>query len=189
MSFGSFPLVAVFLGSLLEGEIVIVAGALLSARPGTSFTPWGVAAAATLGTMLGDQICSWLGRLVKDPYSFEIRGRRLLGGHRTEVLQRSIEDHGMKAVFLFRYAFGLRTAGYFLAGALRMPPVRFTLADAAGSSTWVGILVGLGYLVGRPILRALREGWALLVTVPVALLLAWGLIRLQRRFEAAQEGD
>lgn len=189
MSLGSFPLLAVFLGSLLEGEMVIVAGAMLSTRQTTSFTPGGVAVAAILGTMLGDQICYWLGRLVKDPYSFRLRGRRVLEGRRTEVLRRSIEDHGMKAVFLFRYAFGLRTAGYFLAGALRMPALRFTLADAAGSSTWVGILVALGYLVGRPILRVLREGWALLVTLPVALLLAWGLIRLQRRFEAAQERE
>jgi membrane protein DedA with SNARE-associated domain len=89
----------------------------------------------------------------------------------------------MQAVFLFRYAFGLRTAGYFLAGALRMPYGRFFLADTAGSASWVAVLVLLGYWVGRPILRALREGWGLAVTIPVAVLLAWGLIRLQRRVD------
>ena len=182
----SFPLVAVFLGSLLEGELVIVAAALLSARRGSNLTPWAVAAAATLGTIVGDQTMYWLGRLVKDPYTFEIRGRRLLEGKRVEMLEHNLEAHGMKAVFLFRYAFGLRTVGYFLAGALRMPYGRFCVADTAGSASWVAILVALGYAVGLPILRALREGWALALTLPVALLLVWGVIRLQRRFDGGR---
>lgn len=180
-------LIAVFLGSLLEGELVIVAGAMLSARQGASLTPWTVALAATLGTMAGDQAVYWLGRALKDPYQFEFRGRRVLEGARVEALQRNLEAHGMKAVFLFRYAFGLRTVGYFLAGTLRMHYGRFSLADSAASVTWVGILVALGYLVGRPILHALREGWALAIGIPVALLLVWLVIRIQRRFEERAE--
>ncbi|MDX1630748.1 MAG: DedA family protein [Thermoanaerobaculia bacterium] len=181
----SLPLLVVFLGSFLEGELVIVAGAILSARQGAGMTPWEIGGAAVAGTMVGDQLVYWIGRLVKDPQDFELRGRRLLDDRRTRVLEESLESHGMQAVFLFRYAFGLRTLGYFVAGVLRMSYIRFFVADLAGSGTWVAILVALGYGVGRPILRALREGWALAITVPVALVIVWAVIRIQRRLESA----
>lgn len=185
MSPASGPLIVVFLGSFLEGELVIVAAAILSARVGSGITPWEVGVAAVAGTMLGDQLVYWVGRLVKDPHGFELRGRRLLDDDRVGALEKSLESHGIEAVFLLRYAFGLRTLGYFVAGVLRMPYARFFGADLAGSGSWVAILVALGYGVGRPILRALREGWGLAVTVPVALVLVWGVIRVQCRLKGS----
>ena len=188
MSWGEALLFLVVLtGSLAEGEVVIVGFAVLSAAARFPLSPWSVAAAGVLGTVIGDQAMYWIGRTVQDPYRFTIRGRPLLSQERVRTLERFFAEHGRKTVFALRYAFGLRTVGYFFAGAMKMEWRRFALADLAASITWVGTLVLLGYLVGRPIQRLVREGWGLAVALPVAAALIALVIWFQRRFERIEE--
>lgn len=184
MSSGEIALLLIVAtGSLLEGEVVLVGFAVLAAAPSFPLHPLTVAAAGLAGTVAGDQAVYWMGRLAKDPTTFRFRGRPLLRPDRRRELERFFERHGRKTVFFLRYAFGLRTVGYFFAGALRMEWRRFTGADLAGAATWVGLLVGLGYLVGRPVLRLVRDGTGLLLAVPVTAVVVALVIWAQRRFE------
>jgi len=170
-------------GSLLEGEVVIVGFAVLSAGPRFPLGPLAVASAGVVGTVIGDQAVYWIGRLARDPYRFTFRGRPVLGKERVRTLEHFFAEHGKKTVFFLRYAFGLRTVGYFFAGAMRMRWSRFALSDLLGAVSWVGLLVGLGYLVGRPVLRAVEEGWGLAVAIPVTALLVGLVIWFQKRLE------
>ena len=157
----------IFTGSLLEGEVVLVGFGVLAAAASFPLHPVAVAAAGIAGTVVGDQAVYWVGRLAKDPTTFHFRGKPVLRPDRRRTLERFFERHGKKTVFFLRYAFGLRTVGYFFAGAVRMGWRGFALADLAGAASWVALLVGAGYLVGRPVLRLVQEGEGLLLAVPV----------------------
>lgn len=176
-------LLVVAAGSLFEGEVVLVGFAVLAAAPSFPLHPLTVMAAGLAGTVAGDQAVYWVGRLVKDPTTFRFRGRPILRPERRAELERFFHRHGRKTVFFLRYAFGLRTVGYFFAGALRMDWRRFALADLAGAATWVGILVALGYFLGRPIIRLVDDPLDLLLALPVTAVLVALVIWAQRRFE------
>ena len=184
MSSGEIALLLlVVVGSLLEGEVVLVGVAVLAAAPSFPLHPLAVAGAGIAGTVAGDQAVYWVGRLVKDPSTVRFRGRPLLRPERRLELERFFALHGRKTVFFLRYAFGLRIVGYFFAGALRMEWRRFTAADLAGAATWVGLLVALGYVLGRPVLRLVDEPEDLLLALPVTVVLVAAVIWAQRRFE------
>jgi membrane protein DedA with SNARE-associated domain len=176
-------LLVIFTGSLLEGEVVLVGFGVLASAAGFPLHPLAVAAAGITGTVVGDQAVYWMGRLSKDPTTFQVRGRPVLRPERRRLLERFFERHGKKTVFFLRYAFGLRTVGYFFAGALRMGWRGFALADLAGAASWVALLVGAGYLVGRPVLRLVREGEGLVLALPVTAAVVAIVIWAQRRFE------
>jgi membrane-associated protein len=173
----------IFTGSLLEGEVVLVGFGVLAAALTFPLHPLAVGLAGLAGTVVGDQTVYWVGRLSKDPTTFRFRGRPVLASERRRAIEHFFERHGKKTIFFLRYAFGLRTVGYFFAGALRMRWRGFALADLAGASSWVALLVGLGYLVGRPVLRLVREGEGLLLAIPVTAAVVAVVIWAQRRFE------
>lgn len=186
MSSSQLALLAlIFTGSLLEGEVVLVGFGVLAASARFPLHPLTVAGAGLLGTMVGDQAVYWIGRLSKDPTHLRWRGRRILSDERRRTLELFFARHGKTTVFFLRYAFGLRTVGYFFAGALRMEWRGFFLADLLGATTWVGLLVGLGYLVGRPILRLVENGPGLLLALPVTAALVVLVIWVQRKLERA----
>ena len=97
--------------------------------------------------------------MVGDLVWYEI-GRR--GGHR--VLKRlcrlSIEPdtcvrrgedtfarRGASALLIAKFLPGLNSIGQPLAGALGMPRRRFVIFDVLGAVLWVGLYVGLGYVL------------------------------------------
>jgi membrane-associated protein len=163
--------------------VVIVGFAVLSAAPKFPLGPLAVALAGLTGTLIGDQTAYWIGRTVRDPFRFKVRGKRVLSAERVATLERFFAEHGRKTVFLLRFAVGLRTVGFFFAGAMKMPWRRFTFSEIPAALCWVSALVALGHVVGRPILRLVRDGWALAVAVPVTALLVGLVIWFQRRME------
>jgi len=176
-------LLVVFTGSLLEGEAVLVGFGVLAAAASFPLNPVAIALAGIVGTVAGDQAVYWVGRLAKDPTTLGFRGRPVLRPERRRILERFFERHGKKTVFFLRYAFGLRTVGYFFAGALRMRWRGFTFADLAGAASWVSLLVAVGYLIGRPVLHLVREGEGFLLAIPVTAAVVAVVIWAQRRFE------
>lgn len=175
----AFPVVTV--GAFLEGETAILAATALSAIG--SFHTWTVFLGASLGTLLGDELVYWVGRTVGSPERARLFGRPIVSRAAVERVRHLFARHGGKTVFLLRYAYGMRTAGYFLAGATRMPYLRFLVADLAGTLSWVGGLVLLGLLIGKPVV-AFFSGWGgILLGAVAVLLVALLVIRIQRRVQ------
>lgn len=176
-------LLVVAAGAVVEGEVVLVGFGVLAAAQSFPLHPLEVAAVGLAGTVAGDQAVYWVGRLAQDPTTFRFRGRPFLRPERRRELERFFERHGRKTVFFLRYAFGLRTVGYFFAGAVGMGWRRFTGADLAGAASWVGLLVSLGYFVGRPVLGWVDDPLDLLLALPVTAVVVALVIWAQRRFE------
>lgn len=133
---------AVFLGTFLEGETVLVMAGF-AAHGGYLQLPWVIAVAVAGGT-LGDQLYFYLGRryghrmLVRMP-----RLRRRVA--RVKVLLRR---YHLPLILSIRFMYGLRTVGPFAFGVSRLGRVRFFVLNLAGALLWAPLVGGAGYLFG-----------------------------------------
>ena len=138
-------------GIPLPGETAVVTAAAFAAS-GT-LNVYGVAASATLGTLIGGTGGYWIGRR---------GGRRLLERHghlirldaeRLARTERHFTEHGIKTVFVARFIALLRIFGSLLAGVAHMPFATFSVVNLAGGALWAATFSALGYLFGRNLPR------------------------------------
>jgi membrane protein DedA with SNARE-associated domain len=73
---------------------------------------------------------------------------------RYERLQSFFETHGSKAVFMARFIAGARFLAGPMAGAARMPFLRFLGWNVLGALIWCSMVITVGYLVGDELERA-----------------------------------
>ncbi|PWT77182.1 MAG: DedA family protein [Proteobacteria bacterium] len=134
---------AVFVGSLLEGEtILIMAG--FAAHRGYLSLPWVVAIGAA-GGFLGDQIFFMAGRW---------RGRQILARFPSVALHAAriddlIDRHSTWLILGVRFMYGLRLAGPVLIGMSKVSHWRFVVLNLIGALIWAGVISGAGYAFGQ----------------------------------------
>lgn len=134
---------AILIGTLLEGETILVLGGV-AAQQGYLELPW-VMAAACVGSVSGDQIFFYFGRAY---------GLRFLDGRPrlqriASLLQKWLHRHQNWLLAGFRFLYGLRTAAPFVFGASGVGRARFFLFDAMGGIVWSVALAFGGYLAGQ----------------------------------------
>jgi membrane protein DedA with SNARE-associated domain len=133
---------AVFVGTLLEGEtVMLMAG--FAAHQGYLHLPL-VIGSAFAGGLLGDQLLFLIGRW---------RGPRLLA--RFPRLQAPaarasalLDRHQMSIIFGVRFMYGLRTAGPLAIGMSQVPVLRFVVFNMLGAAVWATLFSVIGYAVG-----------------------------------------
>jgi membrane protein DedA with SNARE-associated domain len=139
-----YGLVAVFIGTFLEGELVVVAGGLL-ARLGFLSLPL-VFFTALIATFLGDQFYFYLGR--KKGTAFLEKKHRLHWKKRAERVHDLIHNHQYKILFGYRFLYGLRIPTLFALGTSELPTRRFVLLNIINSILWSILFVLGGYFFG-----------------------------------------
>ena len=138
-----YGLVAVFIGTFLEGEIVVVAGGFLS-RLGFLTLP-SVFAVALVATFLGDQFFFYIGRkkgsafLEKRPHLHK----------RAEKVHDLIHNHQNKILFLYRFLYGLRIPTLLAMGTSELSTRKFVLLNLINSLVWTSVFVFGGFFFGE----------------------------------------
>jgi membrane protein DedA with SNARE-associated domain len=156
-----FGYLAVFVGTFLEGETILVLAGFLASRGDLSiFLTLGVAA---FGAWIGHVFWFWLGRrhgsrLVRRFPRFE---RQI--GRSLELIER----YGVSAIFLTQYLYGLRIASAVVFGLSRIRQRTFLIVQAVSCVVWACLIGLLGYFFGRAVERMLGEAeeiekWAIL---------------------------
>jgi membrane protein DedA with SNARE-associated domain len=170
----SYGYVAVFLGTLVEGETILVLAGYSISRG--YLAPLPVLLLAVLACAMSDFFYFSLGR----GYGLAITRRfpRLRRLRARGILL--LREWGRPAAFLTRFAYGLRIVLPIAMGAARMKRRVFIPFNLLGSTTFVVVYVGLGYTFGEAIQGLLvrvrpYERWIILGIV-LAGVLAW-LIR------------
>jgi len=175
-------------GLPVPGETSLIAAAILASQhQGLSIEI--VIAVAALGAIIGDNIGYVLGRragrhlLTREGRWMEHRRRFLVQG------EAFFERHGSKAVFLARWAPGLRVVGSWLAGANHMRWRTFLLWNALGGIAWATTIGLAAYLLGHVAATIFRDfGLIGLAVVVLAVVAAFGVHRWRARRRRAAPG-
>ncbi len=164
-----YGLLAVFAGSLLEGETVLLLAGYATHRGYLDFAA--VVAVAMLGAVIGDQVWFMLGRR----QGTRLTARRPWLGGKVQRAVVLIEHHPIKIILAMRFAWGLRTALPIAVGMSSIPWQRFLLFNLLSALLWAPLVAGMGYFFGALLARHVDglhrvEHWGMLAVVLLALI-------------------
>ncbi len=162
--FGYF---AVFIGTFLEGETILVTAGFFSERGYLQLVL--VMLFAFLGAYSGHVFWFWLGRTqgvrLLDRYP---RMRRHFGRG-----VRMFERYGAPAIFITQWLYGLRITAAVIIGISRIPVLKFLIYEAVSCFVWAIVIGAAGYYFGRAVESVLGkaahiEKWGLILLLVVA---------------------
>ena len=175
---------AAFVGLVAPGELAVVFGGFAAGQG--EIDAFLLAAIVWASAMAGDSTGYLFGRRLGRGWALH-HGRRVkVTPERFESAEGFFNRHGGKTIVVGRFIGFVRALAPFVAGASRMPYLRFLLASVAGSAVWVAAFVALGYVFWRSLDSALaiakRGNLGLLAFAAVVAALVFGY-RLLRRPE------
>jgi membrane protein DedA with SNARE-associated domain len=177
-SYGYF---AVFAGTLLEGETILVAAGFAAHR---GLLNWPlVVLVAVIGATIGDQAAFLAGR-----WKGEALLQRFprLARHRSRVCDL-LRRYDAVFILTVRFLYGLRIAGPVLLGASGVPALRFAAFNVLGAMVWATAVSGAGYGFGLAIgalvdnLKRVEEIAFAGILAAGAALWSWHWLRGRRR--------
>jgi membrane protein DedA with SNARE-associated domain len=143
---------AVFLGTALEGETVLIMGGFLAHRGYLELIPWLILAGAA-GNFVRNQVYFLIGRR----YGVRVIAKHPEWKPRLDRVNQWIERYRSYVIIGLRFATGFRTIGGIAIGMLRVPSGRFIVWNGIGALLWGSIIGCLGYLCGRFLEMVLGE--------------------------------
>ncbi len=163
-----FGYLAVFVGTFLEGEAILVTAGFFASRQ--YLDPFIVGVVAFAGAFLGHCFWFWLGRA---------HGVRLLDrfprmkrhfGKGVRVFER----YGVTAIILTQWLYGLRITCAVIIGMSRIAVLRFLFFQAISCALWAAVITAAGYYFGRAIERVLGrvehiEKYGLVIIAAIAV--------------------
>ena len=181
-----FGYLAVFVGTFLEGETILVIAGFFAQR-GDLFLPF-VALAACLGAYIGHVFWFWLGRkqgvklLERFPRMKKHFGRGI----------RMFERYGAPAIFITQWLYGLRITCAVVIGISKISTTKFLVYEAITCVVWAAVISTAGYFFGEAVERVLGraahiERWGLLALIVIGLSV-WGYHQWKERREEATPG-
>ena len=133
----------IFLGTLAEGESLLVLGSYFAHRGYLELG--GVMLTAFVGAVCGDQLFFHLGR--RHAKGLLERFPRLRD--KVNVALRRVEDHQVKVVLSMRFLWGLRIALPVALGLTNMSARRYLLVNLLSAAIWSTVFSLAGYGVSR----------------------------------------
>lgn len=163
-----FGYLAVFLGTFLEGEAILVAAGFFASRG--YLDEWLVTLVAFIGAYLGHLFWFWLGRahgvrlLDRFPWMKRHFGQGI----------RVFERYGAMAIIITQWLYGLRITCAVIIGMSRISVLKFLLYEAVSCGVWAIVITALGFYFGRAIESVLgrvehveKYGLAIIVAIAV----------------------
>lgn len=169
---------------ILPSETAVVALATLSEATGSPPLP-ALIAVATIGAILGDSVCYWIGRRVGfDRWAWQRTGKRgaALARARSTILARPAV-----LIFTARYIPFARIAVNFAAGATPVPYRRYLPLSCAAGFGWALYNSVIGAIFGN--LLKQYPVFAIAVSVAVAITLGIVVDLVARRFSRRERGQ
>lgn len=144
-----FGYLAVFVGTFLEGEAILIAAGFFASRGHLGFVP--VTIVAFAGSFLGHLFWFWLGRVhgVKLLDRFPSMKRHFGKGIRV------FERYGASAIVITQWLYGLRITCAVIIGMSRISILKFLAYEAASCAVWSVIITALGFYFGYAVERVL----------------------------------
>ena len=109
-----------------------------------------------VGLLTADLTLHFIGRRFGRRIVTHRRFRKMISPERLSLLENKFNQRGILFILLGRHLVGLRAQIFLVSGVMRMPTLKFLLADGFSSIFTMAIMVGAGYLGGNS-LNALRK--------------------------------
>ena len=145
---GPLGYLAVFIGTVLEGETVLALAGVAAAHGHLALA--GVIAVAITGAFIGDQTCFYIGRR----YGPRILARYPRIAAKAPRVQELVRRWDAPAVILLRFLYGLRIAGPIVIASCGISPWRLAFFNFIGVLIWAPLVAGIGYFAGQAL-----EAW------------------------------
>ncbi len=180
-----FGYLAVFVGTFLEGEAILVMAGFFAERGHLDL--FLVITVGFIGAYVGHIFWFWLGRtqgvklLDRFPKMKKHFGKGI----------RMFERYGPAAIFITQWLYGLRVTCAVIIGISRISIVKFLIYEAITCIIWSIVIGGAGYYFGQAIEAVLGkaahiEKWGLLVLV-LAGLGFWIYHRMKEKEETEED--
>jgi membrane-associated protein len=176
-------LLAVLVGTFLEGEGVLLAASVAAARG--LLSPVGVWLTAAVGAWAGHLLWFSAGRR----FGSQLLSRSRWLAAKSAEADRIVEAHPKTAIFLLQYLYGVRMAGALALGLTRLSWRRFSLYEAVNCLVWAALLTAVGYLVGSASAEFLH-GWIRWAWAAASLLVLLAVVHrlTARSLDATRNG-
>jgi membrane protein DedA with SNARE-associated domain len=178
-----FGYLAVFVGTFLEGETILVMGGFFAERGHLEIVL--VILTAMVGAFSGHVFWFWLGRR----HGLKILDRfPKMKTHFGKGI-RMFERYGAPAIFITQWLYGLRITAAVIIGISQISTIKFLVYEAISCFVWAIVIGGAGYFFGRAVERVLGraahiEKWGLLALIVIGIaVFAWH--KWKERREAA----
>lgn len=178
---------AVFLGSLVEGESVILVACLMAQLGYLSLTK--IMIVAFIGTLFADQTLYYVGRYYGQSLIMKFHRLHAPANRAFQLLHR----WDIWFILSFRFIWGIRTISPIVIGSSGITPERYTLLNFIAALIWTLISCIGGYMlagvleeIGLEVIKRYFGYFSILVVVVVIgliILKRW----LKRRLEALGE--
>jgi membrane protein DedA with SNARE-associated domain len=138
----TYGYLAVFIGSIFEGEIIVFLGGLLSYQGNFNFIF--VIILAFLGAIIGDMFWFLLGRY----QGIKLISRFKWLREKTEKSLLYVEKNSRNLAFTMRFLYGFKSIIPFTLGITKIPIKTFFYFNTTGAFLWTILIISLGYLFG-----------------------------------------
>ncbi len=141
--------IILFLWSILEGEMGLIMGGILSHTGDMQY--FMTIFVAGLGGFTGDQIYFYIGRFNKGYIQRKLHKQRL----KFAIAHLLLKKYGWPIIFLQRYMYGLRTVIPMSIGVTKYSSKKFAIINILSAWVWAFITVTPAYYFGAEILELL----------------------------------
>ena len=145
-----FGYLAIFLGTLLEGETVVIAAGFFAHKGMLSLDL--VILAAFLGSATSDQGLFFLAR----KQGWKLLHKRVATEEKVKHLMQRLQSHPhwlLAFALLFRFIYGIRNIAPIALGLSTLPSLRFVAANIAGALVWAILFSYAGFSFSAALTR------------------------------------
>jgi membrane protein DedA with SNARE-associated domain len=174
-----FGYLAVFVGTFLEGETILVMAGFFAERGYLDI--FIVAIVAAVGAYIGHIFWFWLGRR----YGVKLLDRFPRMKQHFGKGVRLFERYGALAIIITQWLYGLRITCAVIIGISRIALWKFLFYEAISVIAWAAVISALGYFFGRAVERVLGraahiEKYGLIILLVIGLAV-WGWHKWRER--------
>ncbi|MDR2075055.1 MAG: DedA family protein [Holosporales bacterium] len=165
--------IAVFLGSAVEGETVILTASALAAFGYLSI--YKVCAIAFVTTVVVDQILFWIG--YKAGTDWIIRRFPKFSKARAKVYTL-LHKMDILFIFSFRFIYGIRILSPIVIGSAKVNPSRFSLYNTLSGLTWAIVSSFVGYIIADLVMDGKFDTMPTVLAITILIIIISGGVGL-----------
>ena len=137
----------VFLGAVIGGELVVLIAVFLASLG--MFNIYLVVLFGMMGIVISDNLWYFVGTKLRGRLDYcKDRFCPKKYQYKIESFSEKFTDHYAKFLILSKFVYGARIITLITSGYQRIPYRKFVKFNLIGSTSWMGIIVFLGYVMG-----------------------------------------